>query len=87
MGRPIMGISIQPVPELSCECECRLCSQSVSAERQVPLELILIERFGVCPNCCQQVPKEIEDAYWYRSRWARRVKAISRKKGWSWQYS
>src|SRR5438309_1854089 len=66
-------------------CECSLCKQTISAKRQLPLNLILIEKYGICPSCRQRVRKEIELTSWYRRSWKRRVKAIAKSKGWDWQ--
>jgi hypothetical protein len=66
-------------------CECSLCKQTVSAKHQLQLTLIIIELYSMCPSCRQRVRKEIELASWYRRRWDRRMKAISKSKGWDWQ--
>jgi hypothetical protein len=66
--------------------ECSLCQQTILPDRRVPLNVILIEGFGLCPNCCQRVSRKTEAAPWYRNKWLRRVKAISRDEGWGWEY-
>jgi hypothetical protein len=82
--RPKLNIEIAPLQKLACNC--RLCHREISAERQMPINTIIIEGYGMCPNCCQHVSREIENAYWYRFKWLRRVEAISRKKGWGREY-
>lgn len=66
--------------------ECSLCHQSIHSELQLPLSAILIEAFGMCPNCNQRVTSDMEDSYEYRARWLRRVREITKKKGWGWEY-
>ena len=60
--------------------ECHLCHQQVKAELQLPLSAILIEGFGMCPNCYQRVTRQMEDSYEYRARWLRWVSGITKKK-------
>jgi len=64
--------------------ECRLYRQQIHAELQLPLSAILIEGYGMCPNCCQRVSRKTEESYDYRARWLRRVQGITKKKGWGW---
>jgi hypothetical protein len=66
--------------------ECSLCRQPIHAETQLPLSAILIEGFRMCPNCHQCVGPKTEESYEYRAKWLRRVRGISRKKGWGWEY-
>ena len=61
--------------------ECKLCKQAVASGRQLPFNMILIEGYGMCPNCRQQVGPETENAYWYRSRWLRFVEFVAKKNG------
>ena len=65
--------------------ECSLCKQAVSAKQQVPLSTILFEGYGMCPSCGQRVRHEIVSTSWYRRRWSRRFKEISKARGWGWQ--
>jgi hypothetical protein len=73
--------------ELRAVQECNLCKQGIFAKRQAPLNTILIEKYYLCPSCCQPVKPEIATTLWYRRRWQRRVAAISKKKGWGWEKS
>ena len=66
--------------------ECRLCHQQIHAELQLPLNAILIEGFGMCPNCYQRVTRQTEDSYEYRAKWLRWVRGITKKRGWGWEY-
>ncbi len=66
--------------------ECSLCHQSIQPEVQLPLSAILIEAFGMCPNCHQRVTLQTEESYEYRAGWLRRVRDIAKKKGWGWEY-
>ena len=73
--------------EMSLSQECNLCHQPMRPELQLPLSAILIEYFGMCPNCCQRVPRQMENSYDYRAKWLRRVRGITKKKGWGWEYN
>src|SRR5258708_3295857 len=72
-------------PALRTSQECGLCKQEIFAQRQASLNLILIEGYGFCPNCGQNVRREISSTSWYRRRWRERVRAISKKMGWGWE--
>jgi hypothetical protein len=50
--------------------ECSLCHQQIHPELQLPLNAILIEGFGMCPNCYQRVTRRMEDSYEYRAKCA-----------------
>ncbi len=69
---------------LLCQ-ECSLCHQPIHAELQLPLSAILIEGFGMCPNCHQRVTRQMRESYRYRAKWLRRVRGIAKKKGWGWE--
>jgi hypothetical protein len=79
-----LKLDIRPLQTL--EQECSLCKQNMSPELQLPLNAIIIEGYGMCPNRCLRVGPETESAYWYRRKWLGRIRAISKKKGWGWEY-
>jgi len=72
--------------DISLSQECSLCRQQIHAELQLPLSAILIEDFGMCPNCHQRVSPQTEESYEYRAKWLRRVREITKRKGWGWEY-
>jgi hypothetical protein len=80
------SLQLEVGPQLKFSQNCSLCGQEISGERQMPLNTIIIEGYGMCPNCCQHVCPEIENCYSYRSRWLRHVQSITKKRGWDWQY-
>jgi hypothetical protein len=80
------ALALLPCTSMKLACECSLCKQEISMDRQMPMNTILIEAFGMCPSCRQKVSREIEDTYLYRRRWLTFVNEISKRRGWDWQY-
>lgn len=79
-------LRIEPAPLQQLAYECILCKQFIASDREMPLNMIVIEGYSLCPNCRQLVNREIENSYTYRAKWLRRVREITRKKGWGWEY-
>ena len=78
-----LRLEARPVQELAQQCS--LCKQNIGANRQMPLNTLIIERYAMCPNCRQPVTREIEQAYWYRRKWFSFVQGIAKKNGWEYR--
>lgn len=73
-----------PIVSLRSAQICGLCRQEITPRKQAQESLILIEKFDLCPNCWNRVPKEISSKPAYRQRWRTRVRAICKRNGWGW---
>ena len=78
-------LSCSPCMVMLPSLDCSLCHQDIHAERQMSLNVILIEGIEMCPNCCQHVGRDTQNSQNYRRRWQRRVNAITRGRGWGWE--
>lgn len=50
---------------------CELCQQEILAERQLPMNAIVIEGHGMCPSCRQRVSARMQCDKRYLRKWQR----------------
>ena len=56
--------------------DCKVCDQEVLPERQVPLNIILIWDYSICPSCRQTVSVDKKYDPKYRRKWRRFKKGL-----------
>ncbi len=64
-----LGFELNVAPEMRAAQECKLCGQEVSAKRQRPFNVIMIEGYSFCPSCHQAVSIEVQRGLDYRLAW------------------
>jgi hypothetical protein len=72
-----LGLELSVAPEMRVGQDCTLCRQEVSAKRQRPFNVIMIEGYSFCPSCHQEVSLEIQRTVEYRLGWHEFARGLS----------